>query len=277
MPLVSLTALNNVQLKDIQNKPRKRYGQHFLHDKNIIQKIINAVAPTIDTPIIEIGPGRGALTFPLLDHVLKLDVVEVDRDLSNNLIGQQQFADKLIVHQADALSFDFTTLYQEKIKVVGNLPYNISTPLLFHLLGQSQSIKEMVFMLQKDVVERICAEPNSKEYGRLSVMLQSRCEVTKLFTVSPNAFTPPPKVDSAIIRLIPDSSKAKDLNDPELFEQIVKAAFNYRRKTLRNALKTLVNGAQFEKTGIASTSRAEDLSVEDFILLANTVHNHKNQ
>ncbi len=262
-------------MKQAHKQPRRRYGQHFLHDKHVIRKIINAIEPRSGGPIIEIGPGRGALTRPLLAQTQRLHVVEIDRQLADRLKQDQQFADKLTVHQADALAFDFTSLHKEKIKIVGNLPYQISTPLLFHLLRQLAVIEEMVFMLQRELVERICAQPNCKDYGRLTVMLQSRCRAAKLFTIAPNAFTPPPKVDSALLRLIPDHPTAAEISHPVLFEEIVKSAFTHRRKTLRNALGKLVNASHFEQASIAPGARAENLSVQDFITLANTVHSHK--
>ena len=258
-------------MKAADNRPRKRFGQHFLHDKNIIDKIIQAIHPQPDTPIVEIGPGRGALTLPLLEQTQTLHVVEIDKDLAYLLRQVQHCTAQLKVHQADALAFDFTTLHREKIQIIGNLPYQISSPLLFHLLEQKAAIKEMIFMLQKELVERICAGPDCRDYGRLSVMLQSQCRVTKLFSVAAQAFTPAPKVDSAMLRLVPNDARAKAIGKPRLFAEIVKRAFNYRRKTLRNALRGLVDEAHFEQAGIAPGARAEKLSVQDFILLTNTV------
>lgn len=258
----------------MQHRPRKRYGQHFLHDKNIIQKIIDTIDPNEHTAIVEIGPGRGALTVPLLTRSKTLDVIEIDRDLAGAL-AEQFMPGQLRVHQTNALEYDFTVLHDKKLKVVGNLPYNVSTPLLFHLLKQMSCIDEMIFMLQEEVVDRICAEPNSKQYGRLSVMIQSQCQVEKLFTVGPGCFSPPPKVESAVIRIRPAlPHKIEDIN---LFASIVKTAFTYRRKTLAKALRELVNTQFFDELGIASTSRAENLSVSKFVSLANRVHRYRNQ
>ena len=257
-------------------KPRKRFGQHFLHDKYVINKIIAAINPQADSPVVEIGPGRGALTVPLLASLKRLDVVEIDRDLVAGLQDLCSEPDKLRIHQADALSFDFTALHKEKIKVIGNLPYNISTPLLFHLLDQSDGIEEMLFMVQKEVADRICAATDTRDYGRLSVMIQARCEVENLFPVSSGAFTPPPQVESAVIRIKPGTIKRQITNYP-LFESLVKEAFTYRRKTLRNALRQMVTEEQFIRADITPTSRPQNLSIDEFATLADIVHADKNQ
>lgn len=257
--------------------PRKRFGQHFLHDKNVIQRIIEAVAADENTPIVEIGPGPGALTIPLLKTTGTLDVVEIDRDLAKILIEKCSEIGNLNLHLTDALKFDFCSLKPGKIKIVGNLPYNISTPLLFHLLMNIHCIESMLFMMQKEVVDRICAGPNSRDYGRLSVMVQSECEVHRLFDIAAGAFHPPPKVASSIIRLIPKSVDDCYINNKTMFSHIVKQAFGQRRKTIRNSLKGLVDESTFAKIGIASTSRAENLSLDDFRNLANSQHGSDNQ
>lgn len=251
--------------------PRKRFGQHFLCDPLVISNIIAAISPKRDDHLIEIGPGQGAITIPLLEYVETLEVVELDRDLIPNLMNRAHHNPHLMIHQADALVFDFGTLKKDKrlLRMVGNLPYNISTPLLFHLLSYTNLISDMVFMLQKEVAERIAAEPSSPHYGRLSVMMQYYCETELLFDVSPNAFYPPPKVDSSIIRLAPHQEKIHSARDEKYFSEIVKAAFEMRRKTLRNSLKNWIDDASWEKIGIDPQLRAENLSVYDFVKMSN--------
>jgi len=220
-------------MKNLQ--ARKRFGQHFLHDRNVIGRIVAALAPKTDDLIVEIGPGTGALTHELLNRIAHLHAVEFDRDLVARLQSEIS-PDRVTLHQADALKFDFRPLATpgRKLRVIGNLPYNISTPLLFHLLEQANCIQDMLFMLQKEVVQRLAAGPGGKDYGRLSVMIQYRCAVEKLFNVAPGAFTPPPRVDSSIVRLIPHATAPVTVNDVERFAQLVKAAFTSRRKVLRN-------------------------------------------
>ncbi len=252
---------------------RKRFGQHFLHDQTVIQRIVTAIHPQPGEHLVEIGPGRGALTRPLLAAVGALDVVELDRDLIPLLVRQYAGLGELRIHQADALRFDFITLVKngERLRIVGNLPYNISTPLLFHLLAQMQVIQDMHFMLQKEVVLRMVAAPGDKDYGRLSVMLQYRCEMEKLFTVGAGAFSPPPKVESAIVRMTPRAQPAVRLDDEATFARVVSAAFAQRRKTLRNSLKALLTEQQIRALGIAPDARAETLSLEAFAALSNAV------
>jgi 16S rRNA (adenine1518-N6/adenine1519-N6)-dimethyltransferase len=253
--------------------PRKRFGQHFLHDRRYIARIISAFNPQPGEHIVEIGPGLGVLTRELLQRVQSLHAVELDRDLVPRL--QQEFATlgNLDIHSADALKFDFCRLVEDdaKLRVIGNLPYNISTPLLFHLLDQSRCIRDMLFMLQKEVVDRMCAQPGGRDYGRLSVMLQWRCQVEKLFDVPPGAFTPPPKVDSSVVQLRPHATPPVTVHDAERFSAIVAGAFSQRRKTLRNTLKGLVSAEQMESIGIDPVRRAETLSLEEFAALANLV------
>lgn len=253
--------------------PRKRFGQHFLRDDNIIQAIINALHPKSDEQIVEIGPGLGALTFKLLPLVHKLIVVEFDRDLIPELKAKSKAFGELIIHQADALEFDFSQLAHEpnSLRLIGNLPYNISTPLIFHLLENTQIIKDMLFMLQKEVADRIVAQVGDKAYGRLSVMVQYFCRAENLFPVPPSAFYPIPKVDSAVIRLIPHAKIPYLAKNFTLFADVVRLAFNQRRKTLRNSLHTLINPEQLLHIGIEPTLRAENLSVEDFVKISNAL------
>ena len=251
------------------HQARKRFGQNFLHDPAIIQRIVDSINPRKTDHVIEIGPGKGAITELLLKHLGQLNVIEIDRDLIQLLTSN--FADKnLIIHEADALKFDFSQFEQTNLRIVGNLPYNISTPLLFHLLSYKDCIKDMLFMLQKEVVERICAKPGTKQYGRLSIMLQFYCDVESLFAIKPGAFTPAPKVDSAIVRLIPLSQPRYDVADHDTFAFIVRESFSQRRKTLRNNLKKYLNESDIKKTGIAPEIRAENLEISDFAKLANT-------
>lgn len=241
------------------HKARKRFGQNFLIDERIIERIIAAIAAKKEDTVLEIGPGQGALTLPLLEQLNQLHVIEIDRDLIARL--QDMNNDKLIIHQSDALKFDLTTL-PENLRVVGNLPYNISSPILFYLLDNRARVKDMTFMLQKEVVERMVAKHGSKTYGRLSVMMQAFFELELLFIVPPESFDPPPKVESAIVYLKPLQQTI--ISNITTFEMIVKKAFSQRRKTLRNCLKSLINQTQ---TSIDLTLRAEMLSVDDFIQL----------
>lgn len=256
------------------HRARKRFGQNFLHDPAVIQRIIAVINPQKQDHIIEIGPGKGALTKPLLANVNQLDIIEIDRDLVNSLPANLGFPEHLKIHQADALKFDFSSFNHTDLRIIGNLPYNISTPLLFHLLSHSSYIHDMVFMLQKEVVDRICATPGNKSYGRLSIMLQYFCDVESLFTIKPGSFNPSPKVDSAIVRLMPRNPEYT-LTDHEAFSFIVKAAFSQRRKTIRNTLKNILNESQLIEIGIAPEIRAENLAVKDFVELANYYHHLK--
>ncbi len=248
------------------HRPRKRFGQHFLHDQNIIHGIIDALSPKTNDVIIEIGPGKGALTFPLLERHPNLIALEIDRDLIESLKRTIKHYPQFQIIQTDVLDFDFASLPAHQ-KIVGNLPYNISTPLLFHLLNYKNSIDEMIFMLQKEVVERMCAEINTPDYGRLSIMLQRDFDIEWLFDVPPSAFNPPPQVDSAVVRLMP--KEATKLVDYTLFSDIVREAFQYRRKTLRHALGRYFTEADLEKNGISAKSRPGELSLHDFEKLAN--------
>jgi 16S rRNA (adenine1518-N6/adenine1519-N6)-dimethyltransferase len=250
-------------------RPRKRFGQNFLHDPAVLGRIIAAIAPRRDDAMIEIGPGLGALTTPLLQRVEHLEVVEIDRDL---IVALRQMAppERLTIHNADALRFDFAARAPAAggLRIVGNLPYNISTPLLFHLLGQAAAIQDMHFLLQKEVVERMVAEPGSKRYGRLTLMLGARAQARQLFTVGPGAFRPAPKVDSAVVRIEP---LAQPLVPPSLegsFRRVVNQAFSNRRKTVRRALTGILDPAAIAAAGIDGGLRPEELAIDDFLALA---------
>lgn len=248
----------------MSHTPRKRFGQNFLQDRGVIARIIDAIRPAPSDRMVEIGPGLGALTLPLLDILDHLDVVEIDRDIVERLARLSK--DKLAIHQADALKFDFSTL-GKNLRIVGNLPYNISTPLLFHLSDFSGSIMDMHFMLQREVVDRMTAAPSTHDYGRLSVMLQHRFDMEKCFEVPPECFYPAPKVHSAIVRMIPLGSPGA--KDHECFSKVVLAAFSQRRKTLRNTLKNLITTEDFAALEIDPQARAENLTVSDFVRISN--------
>ena len=257
-----------------QHIARKRFGQNFLVDQQVIADIVNAVAPRRDDCVVEIGPGLGALTDPLLQRLDHLHVVEIDRDIIARLRPRYS-PDRLTIHSGDALDFDFSSLVDQsgrKLHVVGNLPYNISTPLLFHLAGFADSVYDMHFMLQKEVVERLVAEPGSSDFGRLSVMLQYRFVMDRLLDVPPECFSPAPKVDSAVVRLIPRPPDELSARTETRFAAVVSAAFGPRRKMLRNNLKGILGDDGFAALGIAPTARAEELSVADYIRIANSLH-----
>lgn len=253
------------------HRPRKRFGQHFLKDAAIVNHMIAAVNPQLDDHLVEIGPGMGVLTQELLPLVTALDAVELDRDIIPKLKAVCLPLGKLCIHSADALRFDYCALVnaQEKLRIVGNLPYNISTPLLFHLIDQIHCIADMHFMLQKEVVDRIAALPNSSDYGKLSIMVQWHCYAERLFDVSPEAFSPPPKVDSAVVRLVPHTKPPVQVSDRNAFTHIVTQAFAQRRKTLRNNLKKCLAVDAIEAAGIDPQRRAETLTLQEFAQLAN--------
>jgi 16S rRNA (adenine1518-N6/adenine1519-N6)-dimethyltransferase len=255
-----------------EHQARKRFGQNFLIDANIIQHIVRAISPRSDDYLVEIGPGQGAITGELLRACPNLQVVELDRDLIPLLQDKFSAYPGLTIHEADALKFDFSQLVPDGagLRVVGNLPYNISTPLLFHLLSYRGLIRDMHFMLQKEVVERLAAEPGCKDYGRLSIMCQYYCSVEFLFEVGPGCFRPAPKVDSAIVRLTPHTTLPYIAEDTKLLDTLVKTAFQQRRKTLRNALKQyLPEGDFWQQVDIDPQQRPENLSVRDYVALAN--------
>lgn len=256
-----------------EHKARKRFGQNFLHDPGVINRIVACINPKKGDRMVEIGPGQGAMTTPLLLALGEIDVVELDRDLIPILHGLLDDKGELRIHSADALKFDFASLRQgeEKLRIAGNLPYNISTPLIFHLLEHAEIVQDMHFMLQKEVVDRLAAAPGSKAYGRLGVMVQYYCQVEKLFNVGPGAFNPPPKVDSAIVRLIPYEKPPVEVKDMKVFAEVVTRAFGQRRKTLRQALKGLMTAEQIEQAGIQSSLRGETLDLSSFAALANII------
>lgn len=260
----------------IQHRARKRFGQNFLSDQGIIQRIIQSINPKEGERLIEIGPGLGALTCPILKITGEMDVIELDRDivpklqLNCGLDYSQQ--GKLRVHNVDVLKFDFNSLeYQEPLRIIGNLPYNISTPIIFHLVEYCNQIQDMYFMLQKEVVQRLAAKPDTSNYSRLSVMAQYHFQVTPLFIVPPESFEPMPKVDSAIVRLVPHESKPVQVKDDKAFAKLVTQAFSQRRKTLRNVLKDICTVEQLESVGIDPAKRAQTLTLQQFADLYNHI------
>ena len=250
--------------------PRKRFGQHFLRDESIIEAIARAIVPADSDHLVEIGPGEGALTQALIAYGCRLDAIELDRDLRSRLLAAFSTHSGFTLHSADALSFDFTSLATEggRLRVVGNLPYNISTPLIFKLLDQADIVADMHFMLQLEVVERLAASPGSKDWGRLGVMAQFQCEVEQLFEVPPDAFYPPPKVQSAVVRLTPHLEPPFPRTDKESLAKVVTQAFSQRRKTLRNNFKGILADSDFGALRIDPSARAETLSIADFVAIA---------
>ena len=258
--------------------PRKRFGQNFLIDTSVIEQIVDSINPQEDEAVVEIGPGKGALTFPLLQRCKRLTVIELDRDLVATLETAARRAAEngqlLQVISQDALTFDFTAFGNEKgrkIRIVGNLPYNISTPILFHLLSAGDAIEDMHFMLQREVVERMCAPPGSKAYGKLSVMLQWQCHVKGLFAVPSTAFKPAPRVESATVCIVPKTLSVTDQALSPTLEKVVTAAFTMRRKTLRNSLAKWIDAPTMTRLDIDPTARAETLQIDDFCRIAKHV------
>jgi 16S rRNA (adenine1518-N6/adenine1519-N6)-dimethyltransferase len=249
------------------HQPRKRFGQNFLADAHYAQRIVDAVDPKRGDNVVEIGPGLAALTEALIDRAGHLTAIEVDRDLASRL-RERYTPDRLTLYEADALAYDFATLGDE-LRVVGNLPYNISSPLLFHLAAYESRLRDIHVMLQREVVARMTAAPATPDYGRLTVMLQSRFRVTRLFTVPAGAFRPAPTVESAVARLVPLRDARPIIADEALFARIVAAAFGQRRKTLRNALSALVDEATLRTAGVDPSVRGETLSVDDYVRLTN--------
>lgn len=253
-------------------RPKKSFGQHFLHDQRYIDRIVTAIAPAVDDAVVEIGPGEGALTLPLLKAAGKLTAIELDADLIPGLKARATAHGELQIVQADVLQVDFTALAQrmgaDRLRLAGNLPYYISSPILFHCVEHFAAIRDMHFMLQKEVVDRMAAAPGGKVYSRLSVMLQLACRVEPLFTVPAEAFRPPPKVESAVVRLTPLMPEQRHDAPREAVSAVVRAAFGQRRKTLGNALKQLLDAAQIRAAGIDPAARAETLAPADFVRLA---------
>lgn len=257
------------------HRARKRFGQNFLHDVVVIENIIALINPHKNDTIVEIGPGKGALTERLISAVQKIIAIELDHDLIPILQKNCGHSEKLIVHQKDALQFDFNSLTESdtKFRLVGNLPYNISTPLLFHLLESAEHIEDMHFMLQKEVVNRITAQKNQSAYGQLSVLIQYHCKASNILSVEPDAFFPKPKVDSAIVKLVPHKTKTYIATDYSKLKYLVKKAFSHPRKTLRNNLKNILNEQQLEKLNVNLSLRPQQLALEDYVALCNNCDN----
>ncbi len=254
----------------MKHRARKRFGQNFLTDALVIQRILDVVAPAAGQLIFEIGPGHGALTRPLLESGADLHLLEIDRDLAAKLASEIRGVPETRLHVGDALKADFSTRSGgRKFRLLGNLPYNISTPLLFHVLTWSELIVDMHFMLQQEVVDRMAEQPGHKLWGKLSLMCQYRCEVAPLFTVPPEAFTPAPKVQSTVVRLVPHRQPPVAIDDPDSLERVVSQAFSMRRKTLRNSLRSLFDAERIEAAGIDPGTRPECLSLEQFAALSN--------
>ncbi len=266
------------QNKHMGHQARKRFGQNFLHDANVIRNIVKSIRPKVGENIVEIGPGMGAITEELLEATEGyLNVVELDRDLIPGLKVKFFNQPGFVIHEADALQFDFNQLKNDDrpLRIVGNLPYNISTPLIFHLLSYAGTVKDMHFMLQKEVVQRMAAGPGENNYGRLSIMAQYFCKVHHMFDVGPGAFKPAPKVDSAIVRLEPYTTLPHPVKDHRTLENIVRTSFSMRRKTLRNNLKKVIGSEQLESLGIDPGLRPERLSLAQFVLIADYVFEHQ--
>ncbi|MEW6984042.1 16S rRNA (adenine(1518)-N(6)/adenine(1519)-N(6))-dimethyltransferase RsmA [Colwelliaceae bacterium 6471] len=253
------------------HQAKKRFGQNFLHNDAIISKIVDAINPEPGENLVEIGPGLGALTEPVIERAGKLSVVELDRDLAHRLRHHPFLAPHLTIYEEDALKFDFGKLStpENPLRIFGNLPYNISTPLIFHLLTFKDQVKDMHFMLQKEVVERMAAGENSKTFGRLSIMTQYQCQVIPVMEIGPEAFKPAPKVDSAIVRLVPHKTVANPVKDIKVLNQVCLAAFNQRRKTIRNSFKKLLSVEQLIALDIDPSLRPENLNLDQYIKLAN--------
>ncbi|WP_110685483.1 16S rRNA (adenine(1518)-N(6)/adenine(1519)-N(6))-dimethyltransferase RsmA [Salinicola aestuarinus] len=255
-------------------RARKRFGQNFLRDTGVISRIVRAIAPREGDRLVEIGPGQGALTAPLIQASQALEVIELDRDLIPGLRVQFYDYPDFVIHEGDALKFDFQALSDQDgraLRVVGNLPYNISTPIIFHLLGARGAIEDMHFMLQKEVVDRLAAEPGDTDWGRLSVMTQYYCQVESLFVVPPESFLPQPKVDSAIVRLTPHAELPAVADDETRFADVVRQAFGQRRKTLRNNLKGLISAETLTEIGIDPGRRPQTLRVDELVAISNRV------
>ncbi|GAA6170517.1 16S rRNA (adenine(1518)-N(6)/adenine(1519)-N(6)) -dimethyltransferase RsmA [Colwellia sp. KU-HH00111] len=259
------------------HQAKKRFGQNFLHNDAIISDIVDAINPEVGENLVEIGPGLGALTEPVAERAKKLSVVELDRDLAHRLRHHPFLAPQLTIYETDALNFDFSQLLTQQdgserpLRIFGNLPYNISTPLIFHLLTFKDKVKDMHFMLQKEVVERMASGPNCKAYGRLSIMTQYQCEVIPVMEIGPEAFNPAPKVDSAIVRLIPHKTIKNPVKDINALNTVCLAAFNQRRKTIRNGFKKLISVEQLASLNIDANLRPENLTIDDYITLANFI------
>ena len=276
------TAAQKVLSANQGHKARKRFGQNFLHDSNIINKIVRAINPKEGQNLVEIGPGMGAITEPVLEAAGALNVVEIDRDLIPRLRTQFFNYPNFKVYEGDALQYDFTQLIDKEaenpapLRIIGNLPYNISTPLIFHLLSYTEEklVQDMHFMLQKEVVDRLAAGPGTSDYGRLGIMAQYWCRVEPLFIVGPGAFNPPPKVDSAIVRLVPHDTLPFPTKNITILQNVVRQAFSMRRKTLRNTLKSMIATENIDNLGIDSNLRPERLTLEEYVKIADFVNDN---
>lgn len=259
------------------HQAKKRFGQNFLHNDAVISRIVDAINPEVGENLIEIGPGLGALTEPVVERAKKLSVVELDRDLAERLKHHPFLAPHLTIHETDALKFNFASLYEPNfpLRIFGNLPYNISTPLIFHLLTFKDKVQDMHFMLQKEVVDRMAAGPNSKTYGRLSIMTQYQCQVIPVMEIGPEAFKPAPKVDSAIVRLIPHHEIKNPVKHIETLNTVCLTAFNQRRKTIRNSFKKLISEEELNTLSIDANLRPENLSIDDYVKVANFIDQDK--
>jgi len=257
----------------MKHKARKRFGQNFLTDSSVIDRIVQSINPQTEDKLVEIGPGLGALTCPLMAALGKMDVIELDRDIIPKLRMNCGLTGELNIHNVDVLNFDFSELVKdsEQLRVIGNLPYNISTPIIFHLVNYSKIIKDMHFMLQKEVVERLAAKHNTSDYSRLSVMAQYHFKVSPLFLVPPESFDPRPKVDSAIVRLQPHKDKPVDVGDEKIFASLIRQAFSQRRKTLRNVLKETCTVDQMTSANIDPAQRAQEISLQQFADLSRII------
>lgn len=261
------------------HQARKRFGQNFLHDQQVIQRIVDAISPTASDRLLEIGPGQGAITDYLAQSGANLDCVELDRDLAAFLEKRFANTDNVHIHQNDILKFDLASLAktdsnvepgasEKRLRVIGNLPYNISTPVMFHLLQSHELIEDMTFMLQLEVVQRLGAQPGNKNYGRLGLMVQYFCEVEHLFNVPSAAFTPQPKVSSAIVRLRPHRQPAVTARSVEALQTVIRTAFNQRRKTLKNSLKAIMSSNSLAQVPVSLTERPENLSLADYVVIS---------
>ena len=256
---------------------RKRFGQNFLHDHYVIDSIVAAINPGQNETLVEIGPGLGALTEPVADSIAQLHVVELDRDLAERLRHHPKLQSKLVIHEADAMKFDFTSLKEEgkPLRIFGNLPYNISTPLMFHLFSFSGLIQDMHFMLQKEVVDLLAAGPGSKTYGKLSVMAQYYCQIIPVLHVGPGSFKPAPKVDSAVVRLVPHKERPVNATSVSDLHRVCTEAFNQRRKTIRNNMGNFITAEELTALGIDPNLRPENLTLTQFVTIANWLSEHK--
>ena len=263
------------------HRARKRFGQNFLHDKSVIDRIIDGISPQATDHLVEVGPGQGALTGPLAACNTRLDCVELDRYLAEHLQSSFASNDKVTIYQQDVLNFDLQSIISDEtpdsgLRIVGNLPYNISTPVLFHLLKQHHLIADMTFMLQLEVVQRLAAQVGQKNYGRLGLMAQYFCTIDHLFNVPSAAFTPKPKVSSAIVRLTPHKNFPNPAKDVETLQTVIRTAFNQRRKTLKNSLKTIISEDKIQSLNIDTSQRPENLSLEDYVSISDAIYAERN-